>query len=185
MRADKILIRLKNQIQSPDVLVFVWLAFWTLFLIVKTWGLFQDDEFITLAFAERIAEGKGWTWQTGERVFGNTTPLYTLICSFLYLIVGHDWLPYANNIFSCVAVTLQAAVWYLLIRKYSPIAALLSVFLILCVPQMIWHVGMEANFLALLLTCAVYFWMTDRLKWAGLFLGLGFLVRYDAVLLAF
>jgi len=41
-----------------------------------------EDALITLRYAEHIAAGHGFVFNLGERVFGSTTPLYTLLLAF-------------------------------------------------------------------------------------------------------
>lgn len=41
-----------------------------------------EDALITLRYAEHIAAGHGFVYNLGERVFGSTTPLYTLLLAF-------------------------------------------------------------------------------------------------------
>ena len=43
----------------------------------------RDDAFITFRYAERIAEGLGFTYQAGENVIGTSTPLWTLILAMV------------------------------------------------------------------------------------------------------
>ena len=38
-----------------------------------------DDAYITFRYARNILAGKGFVYNTGERVLGTTTPLYTLL----------------------------------------------------------------------------------------------------------
>jgi hypothetical protein len=46
----------------------------------------QDDAFITYRYVENLAEGKGFVYNLGERVYGTTTPLFTL------MLVPFAWL---------------------------------------------------------------------------------------------
>ena len=46
----------------------------------------QEDFLITLRYAENIAQGHGFVYNSGERILGTTTPLYAL------LLAGADWL---------------------------------------------------------------------------------------------
>ncbi|KAA3637672.1 MAG: hypothetical protein DWP97_00450, partial [Calditrichaeota bacterium] len=48
-------------------------------------GFRFDDAFITFRYAENLVLGKGFVYNEGERVLGTTTPLFTLVLSFLRL----------------------------------------------------------------------------------------------------
>ena len=43
----------------------------------------SDDALISLRYAQRLAEGKGLTWNDGERVEGYTNFLWTVACAGL------------------------------------------------------------------------------------------------------
>ena len=42
-------------------------------------GFQADDAFITYRYAENLAGGLGFVYNAGERVYGTTTPLLTLV----------------------------------------------------------------------------------------------------------
>lgn len=46
-------------------------------------GFIFDDAYITFRYAENLAAGLGFVYNTGERVLGTTTPLFTLILASL------------------------------------------------------------------------------------------------------
>ncbi len=64
------------------------LAGWGLLFVVHLLVFFHfgaqfvDDAYITFRYAERIASGKGFTFNDGQWVLGTTTPLWTLLIAF-------------------------------------------------------------------------------------------------------
>ncbi len=60
---------------AAALLVATRLAFW------RISPLAAEDAYITLRYAARFAEGRGLTYNDGERVMGFTSPLWTLWCS--------------------------------------------------------------------------------------------------------
>src|SRR5437762_13129041 len=64
--------------------------------IALTWrvlpdGLF-DDAYTTLRYAANLANGSGFVYNPGERVWGTTTPLFTLLLAVVGRLVGIQYL---------------------------------------------------------------------------------------------
>ncbi|HSH00549.1 MAG TPA: hypothetical protein VLB27_10885, partial [candidate division Zixibacteria bacterium] len=57
------------------------------FYILWTGSAQADDAFITYRYAESLAAGEGFVYNSGERVLGVTSPLYTLILA-LFALTG-------------------------------------------------------------------------------------------------
>jgi hypothetical protein len=68
---DRLLCRLAFGIAALAVIVRVWMAWQT--------HSTAEDFLITLRYADNIAHGRGFVYNSGERVLGTTTPLYTLL----------------------------------------------------------------------------------------------------------
>jgi arabinofuranosyltransferase len=58
---------------------FVSLAIAALTLLAGSNRFVQDDAFVTLRYAQNLAEGAGLTWNPGERVEGYTNFLWALL----------------------------------------------------------------------------------------------------------
>jgi hypothetical protein len=56
-----------------------------LYLLLST-GSTAEDFYITLRYAENLAEGQGLVYNPGERVLGTTTPLYALYLALVHWI---------------------------------------------------------------------------------------------------
>ena len=76
-------------------------------------GYVFEDAYITYRYADNLAAGHGFVFNPGERVFGTTTPLYTLVLAGLARL-GLD-IPTAGAFLSglCVAGTALAGAWLL------------------------------------------------------------------------
>ena len=46
-----------------------------------------EDAFITFRYAHQLVEGNGFVYNLGERVYGTTTPLFTILTSIWLLFV--------------------------------------------------------------------------------------------------
>ena len=69
--SDRVYVRIAAGIALCALLIRVWIAWTTHYT--------AEDYLITLRYAENLAQGRGFTFNPGERVLGTTTPLYTLI----------------------------------------------------------------------------------------------------------
>lgn len=154
--------------------------FWTLRVTHST----TEDFFITLRYAENIANGAGFIYNPNERVLGTTTPLYTL---FLALV---SWL-HLNALFIGKAANILAdgVTCYLLARLLTALgkprtgwlAALL--YATASAPINFSIGGMETGLVTLAGLAAVYAYVQNRPR--GLFVSLAvlFLLRIDGLLL--
>src|SRR6266540_6543818 len=71
----------RGTVYALVAIIFIALAV-RVYLMVSTAST-SEDFYITLRYAENLAQGNGLVYNVGERVLGTTTPLYTL---FLALI---------------------------------------------------------------------------------------------------
>src|SRR5205085_9404022 len=59
-----------------------------------------DDAFITFRYARNLVSGSGFVFNTGQRVLGTTTPLYTILLASLAWITrsgNYPWLALLVN----------------------------------------------------------------------------------------
>jgi|CXWL01.1.fsa_nt_gi hypothetical protein len=82
-----------------------------------------DDAYITFRYGENIARGRGPVFNPGERVLGTTSPGQMLISAVAHRVVGHDAVPSAMSILGCLALGVQAACAFRLLRPLSRWAA--------------------------------------------------------------
>ena len=147
-------------------------------------GFVFEDSYITYRYALNLAQGRGFTFTPGERVFGTTTPLYTLLLAGGG-VCGAD-IPSMGSLMHAAMTGVVAVLGGLILRRFgAPIAAVLFAALAVTgfadLPSF-W--GMETPlFLALILgSMLAVFHRRDTT--AGVLVALAFLTRYDAALFA-
>jgi arabinofuranosyltransferase len=144
----------------------------------------HDDAFITFRYARNLVRGTGFTFNPGERIFGTTTPLFTLISALLCALVGDAGLPTAAVAVNALAVGAQALLLYLLLRERLPWTALaVAALTLLGVFGLLGWLALETNTFAALVLATVWALARRRPVACGIALGLAFLTRYDAALL--
>jgi hypothetical protein len=74
-----------------------------------------DDPWITYRYAENIAAGHGWVYNVGERVMGNSTPLYTLVLAGA-AVLGLP-VPETSWAIGFVAMLVALVLVFLLVRR--------------------------------------------------------------------
>lgn len=162
------------------------------------YGLTRDGGYL-LQLARSIFKGEGFVsysaplFQLPESFpcpYCNTNgPLTSLIVAGAYLILGQTW--FASNSISLIAGSLIPSVTFYLAFKLtrSIEISLLSAFLCLIHPGLFlfsFKVGSVILFICLSLACFYFLIRGDSLinaGLAGLFLGLSYLTRYQAVLM--
>ena len=147
-----------------------------------------DDAFITFRYVHNVAEGRGAVYNTGERVFGISTPLYGAWLTLLHLSITGVELPVLaarSNLLFLVAAGLFT--WLLLIRLGHSrwMAAIAGSAIVLSEGILRASIGgMESSmFLALAILSALCS-QTRRDGWALLLACLVALVRPEGILLA-
>lgn len=150
----------------------------------KIYGnFFQDDAFITFRYARNIASGIGFVFNPGEWVLGTTTPLYTLLLAFFFLIVRFD-IVILSRIINLVCLWGSTWIIFEITRKNSGL--LLSfLFSISFISFPLWKytVGMESSLLVFLLLASVFFYSKWRKCLTGWMLAFSVLTRYEMIFL--
>ncbi len=150
------------------------------------WPFLADDTLISLRYSQRLIEGKGLTWNDGERVEGYSNLLWVLLISLLGLS-GMD-LIVATRILSILFSFLVLLFLFRNERDKSPVfQALPPLFYGLSMPISAWTIGgLEQPLLAFLVAGSISFFLDfldrddKRLLWlVSLFLGLACLTRPD------
>ncbi len=144
-----------------------------------------EDALIVLRYARNIADGHGFVFNPGERILGVTTPLHTLI-SAVFVALGGDRAPVIQNVFGIIFLVLEAWLMTKILRRTHSllISALIAVMILANLNFSYLYFGMETHSFAFLTLLAFYLF-TQRLEIpTGLVLGVAFLTRYDAALLA-
>ncbi|MGA2112946.1 MAG: glycosyltransferase family 39 protein [Anaerolineales bacterium] len=148
-----------------------------------------DDAFITYRYTRNLLLGRGLVFNPGERVLGTTTPLYALLLAVLSLPLGGasaplpTLSPLLNALFdagSCVLLL------WLGKKLGSPIAGVVTAAIWAVTPMSVTFAigGMETSLYVFLLLLSYLLYLNDQLVALGAVLGLAFLTRPDALLLA-
>jgi hypothetical protein len=144
-----------------------------------------EDALIILRYGRNLANGDGFVFNPGDRVLGVTSPLQTIIVTIL-MVISPDHAPQAVNAFGIMFLVATAWMAGLLVRRFHfPGASLLAGILVVSnLNQTYLYVGMEVPLFAFFILLAFHVFSSGRQLWLGVVLGLAFLTRYDAALLA-
>ena len=145
-----------------------------------------DDAFITFRYSRNIVSGEGFVYNPGVRTLGTTTPLYTLLMAVISTITGGQDFPWyaltANALTAAGSAVFLSLILYRVTgnRWWS---ALIGLLWGLSPTSVTFSVGgMETSVNILWLVGTVYWFITDRPVWLGIFAGLGFLTRIDSLI---
>lgn len=152
---------------------------------VSAYSQFTSEDFlITLRYAENLARGDGLVFNSGERVLGTTTPLYTLLLA-LFVKVGLPAAVLGKSLNIAADGALCLICWRWLAGLNRERAGLIAAAAVAVNPiQIQWAVsGMEASIVALL---GALIWMLNaerRYVPAWIAAAILFLVRWDGILI--
>lgn len=152
-------------------------------------GLRFEDALIALRYARNLVAGHGFVFNPGEYVLGVTTPLHTLM-STLYVALGGEQAPVLQNLAGIVFLVAEGFLVLLLARRLAstqgpPYAAFLVSLLVLGNFNLNYlYIGMEVHLFAFLVLLAFHLFLEEKETACGVVLGLAFLTRYDAALMA-
>lgn len=147
-------------------------------------GFQVDDAWITYRYAENLAAGEGFVYNPGERVYGTTTPLLTLLLAGAEL-AGVP-LPAASLGLSLAATVATLLCLASLAAPRAGVAwAVLVAGLVAVAPShLVWSVsGMETALSIAFLAAAFLAYARGRWTLLGLAAAGAFLTRFDAVVL--
>jgi len=144
-----------------------------------------EDALIVLRYARNLAGGEGFVFNVGERVLGVTTPLHTLISS-VFIPLGLDHAPTAQNISGLLFLVLEGGVLLLLCVRlgYAWLGLLAAMLTVTNFNLNYLYIGMEAHQFAFCILLAFVLYLDGRQVSTGVVLGVAFLYRYDAALMA-
>ncbi len=164
--------------------IYIFLIFALVFAFTQFyfWNDICDDSYITYRYVERFLEGKGITFNDGERVEGFSHPLWFFLLSFLKLILPFKIEFIANFLgFISSLFLLYFLIDYLKENLFSQILS--SLFLI-TTPAFLYYStsGLETNFFALLIFLSFYFSTKENWILVSIFLGLLSITRPEGLL---
>ena len=139
-----------------------------------------DDAFITFRYAENIAAGNGFVYNTGERVQGTSTPLFAMLLAVCKMI-GIETVT-ASLVLSIVSFVLSIWLVFLLTKEmHSATAGIVAILFLLTSGRfMLWQMqGMETPLYCFVMLVALY--AIRKRNW--FFLPVLMLVRMDGAIL--
>lgn len=161
----------------------VWAAIVSAALLGWFGGHAYDDPFITYRYAQNLAAGLGFVYNSGERVLSTTTPLYALILAAARLF-GAD-IPTFSNALGALSLALGGlALWRLGLAWRAPLAGLAAMLVYPLFPLLVTTLGSELPLYLALVLGATLAYAHERYLAAAALLALAALIRADGVLAA-
>jgi hypothetical protein len=145
-------------------------------------GFIEDDAYITFRFAKEIASGNGFVYNPGERIYGTTTPMFTLLLAGWIKFISTDVVLGARTLsLFAFAGTLFFTWKTLKALKRSTAEQLFTLAVILCFTKMAYMsiYGMEMPLVTFLMAVSWYAHTTGRITWSGILCGLLLWARVD------
>ncbi|MFZ1946604.1 MAG: hypothetical protein WAW06_03600, partial [bacterium] len=145
----------------------------------------DDDAFITFRYARQLAEGNGFVYNLGERVYGTTTPLFAILLAGWFRISGNDLPVVAEIIDLAAALGALILLWLALRRTGASPAQQVAALVIVGTSTRLWYMntqGMETPLVLLLMVSSWYAIIVERYLLAGFLAGLLLWARIDSAL---
>ena len=162
------------------------LALWAFFRIDT--GICLEDALITYRYAENLALGEGFVFNSGERVLGTTTPLFTLMLAAAGLLFGREHIPLASNLLAALFVQLAGLFTFAALRRleFSAAASASGAALFLFQPDVVVAAtgGMETMLVVALMAGSFFALSARRNAAAVLLCALLVIARIDGILWA-
>jgi hypothetical protein len=176
--------RARNPYLAVAVAITI-LAIVARFILLKLTHCTVEDAYITLRYAENLAQGHGFVYNFGERVLGTTTPLFTLLLGMAALL-GLDALTAGKALCILADGAVCFLLWRLLASFGRPTAGLVAALLYATASAPINFSigGMETALVTLAGLTAIYGYNHRRGALMAVSLALLFLLRIDGLLLA-
>lgn len=162
------------------------LFFVTVVLSARMYGHYLfDDSFFGFSYAQNLAEGHGFVFNSGERYLGTSAPLVVPIYAFLNKFFGLS-IPMVAQIGSFVLLSIGSlALYALLSTEGSVLAAFFASLVFVTTPLMTMVVSHESLLYLCLGLASVWALSRNRFILAGILIGLATLCRMEAVTLGF
>jgi len=162
------------------------LALWAYFRIDT--GICLEDALIYYRYAENLALGEGFVFNPGERVFGATSPLFTLILAGAGLLFGVEQIPLASNLLSAILGQLAGLLSFAALRRlgFSAAISASAAALFLFQPDVVVAAtgGMDTMLVVALMAGSFYALSVDRGGTAVVVCALLVIARIDGLLWA-
>ncbi|MBT4352467.1 hypothetical protein HOD20_08080 [archaeon] len=144
-----------------------------------------DDATIGYRVIENIASGKGFEYNSGEKVLSTSAPLHIIIISF-FTYLGMDVI-FATNALSLISALITIILVYFILKEINfENAGLIAAFILAISNDFVIYTmnGMETSFYTMLWMTSIYFFIKKKYSLTGLFLGLLVFTRVDGAMLA-
>ncbi len=148
-----------------------------------------DDAYITYRYVANILQGQGMVFNPGEWVLGTTTPIYTLLLSFLSWLFSPELLLPLPQLSCFINALLDGIGCWIIILIGKEInrkaVGLLTAGVWALAPFSVTFAvgGLETSLYVTLLLTIVYFCLTKHRNLAAIFSSIAFLTRPDAAIL--
>lgn len=152
--------------------------------IVLVTRLAAEDAFITFRYAQQLAHGNGFVHNTGERVYGTTTPLFTVLMAIWHLISQNVLIGAWSLNVTSVAGGL-VFLWFGLRQAEISRVSRLFVLGSLLAASKFWSLdvtGMETSMVIFLMSASLYALLKERMILTGIIAGLLLWTRIDTAL---
>ena len=147
-------------------------------------GFTADDAFITYRFADNLAEGRGFVYNTGENIQGTSTPLYALILAAFSLVFGPQSIPWVSRGIGVVADAVTLTLIIRVIASLGNASQFLSASLFALVPRLVFSssLGMETPLVVMMMMLSYFLHINGKAGAACGVLGVLFVLRVDTSL---
>lgn len=145
----------------------------------------NDDQFILYRYIENISSGNGFVYNIDERILGSTTPLFTLLASLLVFLLKGFYLPDIVAFLNIFLISLSTIFLYKIVNLFVPKnTTIFAVLLFVLNMAKIVSEGMESTLFILTSLAFLWFLFEKRFYVSSVLIGLLFLIRPDALLIA-
>lgn len=176
----------RGKLVMPLLIFILGAAIWAVVVLYTRFTL--EDAYITFRYARNIVLGRGFVFNTGERVLGTTTPLQTLTLAIAALPFGPDSVPAAAAVLMPLAGLLAGLMGYIALTRagIAPGAAAIGMALAYTNVALIRTGvgGMETPLVLLLMAASLWALVSAKDSLTGLLLGLLVLTRIDGLIWA-
>lgn len=170
--------KLNDEKQNIPLIVGAWVV---IAIFIWRFRNFQlDDAYITYRYARNLAQGLGFSYNPPQRVFGTTTPLYTLILA-LFSLIGFD-IPQSSLVLCWLGQAL--VIWiFATVKRSGGSNLILLLSLLIILPGSYLVLGMETSLYTGLVLLSLYEASRKRFSIAIVLSSAVTLIRYDGVIL--
>lgn len=145
-----------------------------------------DDTYISLRYAANLARGLGFVYNPGERVWGTTTPLFTLLLAAGGSILGTEHLETIAIVLTILASLATVLVMAYILYRSSINSIVQAAYLLslAILPSFVGNSlsGMETPLVLLLMTLSLAFFSAHRYNLMAIACGLLVLARIDTLI---